>query len=161
VSVNNYLPHVLVLPEDKANEELVNGFLLDPSIQRRKVHVLPCAGGWSKVLDSFETTQVDGLRKYKDRHLILLIDFDNHVQERTEKFVETFPEDVRDRVFLLGTKTEPEPLRKQLGQSLEQIGKTLAAECLHDEDTTWQHALLEHNVTERARLNAKVKGILF
>ena len=59
------------------------------------------------------------------------------------------------------TKTEPEPLRKQLGQSLEQIGKTLAAECLHDEDTAWQHDLLAHNATERARLNAKVKGILF
>ena len=89
------------------------------------------------------------------------MDFDDHVQERTAKFVDAFPEDLRDRVFLLGTKTEPEPLRKQMGQSLEQIGKTLAAECLHDEDTTWQHDLLAHNATERARLNARVKGILF
>lgn len=161
MSVNNHRPHVLVLPEDEANEELVNGFLLDPSIKLRSIQVLPSAGGWSKVLDSFVASHIAGLRQFKDRHLVLLVDFDDHVEERTEKFVEAFPEDVKDRVFLLGTKTEPEPLRKQMGQSLEQIGKTLAAERLHDEDTTWQHDLLAHNATERARLNAKVKGILF
>ncbi len=161
MSVNNHRPHVLVLPEDEANEELVNGFLLDPSIKLRNIQVLPCAGGWGKVLDSFIASHITGLRQFKDRHLVLLVDFDDRIQERTALFVAAFPPDVADRVFLLGTKTEPEPLRKQLGQSLEKIGKTLAAECLHDEDTTWQHDLLAHNANERARLNAKVKGILF
>ena len=45
MSVNNHRPHVLVLPEDEANEELVNGFLLDPSIKLRNIQVLPSAGG--------------------------------------------------------------------------------------------------------------------
>lgn len=161
MSVNNHRPHVLVLPEDEANEELVNGFLLDPSIKLRSIQVLPCAGGWSKVLDSFVANHIAGLRQFKDRHLVLLVDFDDHVKERTALFIAAIPLDVADRVFLLGPKTEPEPLRKQLGVSREHIGKTLAAECLHDEDTTWQHNLLVHNATERARLNDKVKGILF
>ena len=47
------------------------------------------------------------------------------------------------------------------GKCLITIGKTLAAECLHDEDTMWQHDLLAHNAAERARLNATVKEILF
>ncbi len=161
MSVNNYLPHLLVLPEDKANEELANGFLLDPSIQQNKVRVLPCAGGWSKVLASFEASQIEGLRRFPNRHLVLLVDFDDHVEERTEKFAEAFPADVKDRVFLLGTKTEPEPLRKQMRKSLEQIGKALAAECRLDEETTWKHDLLAHNTDERKRLNATVKGFLF
>jgi hypothetical protein len=29
MSVNKYHPHVLVLPEDDANRQLANGFLLD------------------------------------------------------------------------------------------------------------------------------------
>lgn len=161
MSVNNHRPHVLVLPEDEANEELVNGFLLDPSIKLRNIQVLPSAGGWSKVLDSFVASHIAGLRQFKDRHLVLLVDFDGQVEERTAKFFDAFPEDVRDRVFLLGTQTEPEPLRTRLGKSLEQIGKTLAAECLHDEDTTWMHTLLVHNAAERKRLDAKVKTILF
>ena len=118
MSVNNHRPHVLVLPEDEANEELVNGFLLDQSIKLRNIQVLPSAGGWSKVLDSFVASHIAGLRQFNDRHLVLLVDFDDHVEERTAKFLEAFPEDLRDRVFLLGTKTEPEPLRKQLGQGI-------------------------------------------
>lgn len=161
MSVNVHIPHVLVLPEDEANQELANGFLLDPSVKLRSIQVLPSAGGWGKVLDSFIVSHIDGLRKYRNRHLVLLIDFDGHVDERTAKFLDAFPEDVRDRVFLLGTQAEPEPLRTQLGQSLENIGTALAAECFHDEDALWMHPLLAHNAAERSRLNARVKGFLF
>lgn len=35
MSVNKYSPHVLVLPEDKANSEIANGFLLHPFIKER------------------------------------------------------------------------------------------------------------------------------
>ncbi len=42
MSVNRALPHVLVLPEDDANRQIANGFLLalDSSVQRR-IQVLP------------------------------------------------------------------------------------------------------------------------
>jgi hypothetical protein len=78
-----------------------------------------------------------------------------------EQFVSQFPEDVRDRVFLLGIQSEPEPLRKEYGDSLENIGKALATECYRNENQLWNHQLMAHNASERARLNAKVKGILF
>lgn len=158
---NKHKPHVIVLPEDDANRQIANGFLLDPSIKPRNIQVLNPAGGWGKVLDSFLEDHVAGLRKWPERHLVLLIDFDEHVEARTKQFFNQFPEDVRDRVFLLGTQGEPEPLRKQCGDSLENIGKALAAECYRDETSLWHHPLLAHNAAERARLNTKVKSILF
>jgi hypothetical protein len=35
MSVNKYLPHVLVLPEDDANRQMANGFFLDQSFGDR------------------------------------------------------------------------------------------------------------------------------
>lgn len=65
MSVNKYLPHVFVLPEDDANSRLANGFQLglDPSVLR-SIQVLPEAGGWTEVLDRFESDHVTGLDKY-------------------------------------------------------------------------------------------------
>jgi len=161
MSVNVYKPHVLVLPEDDADRQIANGFLLDPSLNPRNIQVLTPSGGWGKVLDSFIHDHIDRLRKYPHRHLVLLIDFDGQVEARRAQFVEHFPNDLRDRVFLLGTRSEPEPLRKQCGDSFESIGTRLAEECYRDETTLWGHALLEHNAGERQRLNSKVKSILF
>jgi len=161
VSVNVYKPHVIVLPEDDANREIANGFLLDPSIKIRNIHPINPAGGWVKVLNQFLVDHVPELRKWPERHMVLLIDFDGQVDSRTEQFETQIPVDVRDRVFLLGTKSEPESLRKQYGDSLENIGKALAAECYQDKTSLWNHCLLSHNAKERTRLNAKVKAILF
>jgi len=161
VSVNVYKPHVVVLVEDGANRDIANGFLLDPSIKPRNIQILPPAGGWVKVRDCFLADHVAELRKWPARHLVLLIDFDKHVDFRTEWFVGQIPPDVKERVFLLGTEGQPEPLRKECGDSLENIGKALAAECYRDENKLWNHPMLAHNASERARLNAKVKAILF
>ena len=161
MSVNVYQPHVLVLPEDDANRQIANGFLLDASVKLRNIQVLVASGGWEKVRHSFINEHVEGLRKYPHRHLVLLIDFDGQGDARREHFLQHFPDDVVDRVFLLGTSSEPEPLRKSCGNSLEAIGKKLAAECYRDETVLWAHVLLAHNIPERQRLNAKVKSILF
>ena len=67
MSVNVYKPHVLVLPEDDANREIANGFLLAPSLKLRNIQVLPCAGGWGKVLACFLDDHVSGLRKFPGR----------------------------------------------------------------------------------------------
>ena len=160
-SLNNDRPHVLVLPEDDANRQIATGFLLDPSLKLRNIRVLTPSGGWGKVLDNFVNDHITGLRKYPHRHLVLLIDFDDRVDARHAQFLTHFPDDVRDRIFLLGTSSEPEPLRKKCGVSLEVIGKKLAAECYRDETNLWAHELLAHNEPERQRLNAKVKFILF
>lgn len=161
MGVNVYKPHVVVMVEDDANRDIANGFLLDPNLIARNIQILNPSGGWPKVKRDFLGSHIAGLREYKDRYLILLIDFDDMVEDRSELFMNTFPQDVKDRVYLLGTASEPEPLRKACGDSLEDVGKKLAAECFHGESDLWLHPLLAHNESERNRLNVTVRKILF
>lgn len=48
MSINAYKPHLLVLPEDDANREMANGFLLDSRVLMCNMSVLPPAGGWRR-----------------------------------------------------------------------------------------------------------------
>lgn len=161
MSVNVYQQHVLVLPEDDANRQIVNGFLLDPSLNERAIQVLPIAGGWAKVRDDLVASHVPQLRKYPKRHLVLLIDFDGQVDDRMQLFQQVCPADVRDRVYLLGTQDEPEPLRKDCGVSLEKIGEQLGQACAAGESGLWAHTMLAHNQSELERLVQRVKPFLF
>ena len=161
MSVNVFQPHLMVLPEDDANRQIVNGFLLDPSLNQRVIQPLPIAGGWVKVREDLLSSQAAQLRKYPDRHLVLLIDFDGQVAERTQNFLEAIPNDVRDRVYVLGTQDEPEPLRTACGVSLEKIGEQLAHACAHGEAGLWDHPMLLHNRVEVARLTQNVRPFLF
>lgn len=52
MSVNRHLPHVLVLPEDDANRQIANGFLLHHAIGNRKIQVLEEAGGWLHAVET-------------------------------------------------------------------------------------------------------------
>ena len=161
MSVNDYKPHLMVLPEDDANRQIVNGFLLDPSLNQRVIQPLPIAGGWVKVREDLLAFQTAQLRKYPDRHLVLLIDFDDQVAERTQSFQEVIPGDVCERVYVIGTQDEPEALRKDFGVSLEKIGEQLAHACAHGKAGLWDHPMLQHNRAEVARLSQNVRPFLF
>lgn len=159
MSINNYRPHVLVIPEDDANRQIANGFRLDEALFTRAIQVLEVAGGWRKVLECFLTDHVRGLEKYPERVVVLLIDFDGD-EQRLPSVKEKVPERLRDRVFVLGVKTEPEGLGQSLG-SYESIGKALARDCREGTDKIWSHELLQCNKAEVARLRDRVQPILF
>jgi len=56
---NRHQPHILVLPEDDANRQLANGFVLDlDQSTLRRIQVLPEVGGWRVVLDTFESDHI-------------------------------------------------------------------------------------------------------
>jgi hypothetical protein len=76
MSVNKYRSHVLVLPEDDANRQIANGFLLDESLNGRAIQVLRSPGGWSKVRDEFVRTHVAEMDRNTLRYMVLLVDFD-------------------------------------------------------------------------------------
>jgi hypothetical protein len=110
MSVNKYQPHVLVLPEDDANRQLANGFLLDQYLSTRKIQVLEEVGGWIQVLERFLSDYVTGMELYRSRFMVLLIDFDGR-KERLQEAKVRIPEHLTDRVFILGALSEPEALR--------------------------------------------------
>jgi len=160
MSVNKYLPHVLVLPEDKADADMANGFLLHPQLNERSIQVLPPARGWRAVAEKFRRDYVSTMRQYSGRRMVLLIDFDEK-DDRFEVISQQIPDDLKNRVFILGVADEPETLRKSLGKSFESIGETLAANCSDNTDGLWGHDFLRHNKTELERMISSVKPFIF
>src|SRR6266446_4880248 len=105
MSVNKYQPHVLVLPEDDANRQLANGFLLDQYLLTRRIQVLEEVGDWTQVLERFLSDHVVGMNCYPGRFMVLLIDFDGRI-DRLQDVKARIPEHLTDRVFILGAFSE-------------------------------------------------------
>jgi hypothetical protein len=146
-----------VLPEDDANRELANGFLLHVD-RLRQVQVLRAAGGWVEVLKQFKSDHVIEMERCAERFMVLLIDFDDRL-DRLTNAKKDVPVHLTDRVFVLGTRTKPEDLKAALGP-YEQIGHAMADDCRNATDTTWGHELLKHNASELERLRERVCAIL-
>ncbi|MDR3718933.1 MAG: hypothetical protein P4K98_09035 [Bryobacteraceae bacterium] len=159
MSVNKERPHVYVLPEDDADRQLANGFLMDPSLSKQ-IQVLEEAGGWVKVLDNFGSVHVREMNRWPNRFMVLLIDFDGR-EDRFEHAKARIPENLNDRVFILGARTEPEDLKKAKLGSYEAIGRALAKDCREDTNTAWGHRLLQNNANEIARMREQLHPILF
>ena len=159
MSVNKYLPHILVLPEDDANRQLANGFQLDQTLAAQRIQILEEAGGWREVCDRFAQDHILGMDEYAGRFMVLLVDFDAR-ESRLEEIQMEIPERLRGRVFILGAWSEPEELRQDLG-SFEAIGLALARDCRDNTEMTWRHRLLSHNAGELERLRTHVRPILF
>ena len=158
--VNKYRPHVWLIPEDDANRQLANGFLLHDAVDDRKVNVRAPAGGWAKVLEVFEGEYLPLLRGSMNAHVVMLIDFDEN-ENRKERFENRIPEELKPRVFVIGSKSDPERLKGELKMTLEEIGGKLAQDCLNDAFKLWQHPQLIHNEREVQRLVQVVKPIVF
>lgn len=161
MSVNKHLPHVFVLPEDDANRQIAKGFQLEVDwAKQRQMQVLEEAGGWVAVVERFLADHVAGMESNAGRFMVLLIDLDRQ-QTRQEDVRSKIPGHVANRVFVLGTLSEPEDLKSAGLGTYEAIGSALARDCRDETDTIWGHDLLRHNAGEVARLRERVRPILF
>jgi hypothetical protein len=159
VRANKHKPHVLVLPEDDANGRMANGFHIELN-QDRQFQVLKPAGGWIKVLNWFNSYHAAKMRSYQQRYCVLLIDFDADVN-RLQEAMARIPDDLTDRVFIIGVLSEPQELRRALLKSYETIGGDLARDCRDGVYSMWKENLLQHNASELERLRQDVRPILF
>lgn len=155
---NRHVAHLQILPEDDANREIANGFLKENRLIQRRIQVLPVAGGWGRALDKIVASQ---LEKFGERRLLLLIDFDDDIGQRNRLIRDSIPEQIKNRVYCLGVRSEPEKLRSSCKMSFEAIGNTLAAECVEGKYQLWKHELLVHNETELSRLTVDIRPFLF
>jgi hypothetical protein len=161
MSVNKFLPHVFVIPEDRADEQIANGFVLHDQVDTRQIQVLQCADGWGDVLEKFEIEYIPYLKNHRDGYVILLIDFDLQYDGRRERFDKAVPGDLKNRVFVVGAKETPETLRQALGMRFEDIGLSLAEDCYQGTVDLWNHDLLSQNEPDRIRLLETVRSIVF
>jgi hypothetical protein len=161
MSVNKFRDHMVVLPEDDATRQLVNGFCLHDRLDPRRVSVQPPSRGWSAAVDSFERVWIDYLRRYQRALFVFLIDFDGDPDARRDKVRAAVPTDLRDRVFVLGPRDNVEALRAASGTSPERLGSMLAAECFGDADlAAWLHEHVASNTPERERLAPLARSAL-
>jgi hypothetical protein len=147
----------LILPEDDANREMANGFILNDCVIHRNINVLKAAGGWIKAVKKIDEC---GLDHYPERRLLLLIDFDDGATTRLTSIKAEINEQFADRVYIMGTASEPEQLRKAFGKSFEEIGLEAARQCAEGKDDFWKHDLLKNNAAELARLSQHVREIV-
>jgi hypothetical protein len=158
--MNKYRPHVVVIPEDDANRQIANGFVLHHAIATRAVGVMPPAGGWGNVLSVFTEQYIRYLRTYGAAFAILLVDFDD-ADDRRARCEQCIPDDLKPRVFVVGARHEPEAVKRDVRGSLEEIGTQLAEECYRERYELWVGQHFDHNSAERQRLAAAVKAIVF
>jgi hypothetical protein len=159
MGVNRELLHLFVLPEDDDDRQLAVEFQAQLDIDRQgQMRVLGEASGWIKVLDLFESVHVAEMDRWPKRYMVLLFDFDG--EDRLNAAKERVPDRLADRVFILGSWTDPENLKAALGSS-SKIGSLLATDCREGTDNTWGHELLRHNAGEIDRLRERVRPILF
>jgi hypothetical protein len=161
LTMNKYASHVYVIPEDDADRQLAGGFVNHHKVDDRRIQVMPLAGGWRNVLTTFLDEYIHTLRNYPQAHVVMVIDFDGHTDERRAEFEQAIPGDLKARVFVVGSKDKPETLKKALKISFEEIGKYLADDCDTGTWKYWAHEQLQHNDAERQRLVQIVKPFLF
>ena len=158
MAANAFRPHLLIVPEDDANRQIVNGFVLSIPGNPRHVQVEPPAGGWRKAVERFQEEIQPTLSQYPGRLVLLLIDCDGDVT-RLDEVKRIVAPAFADRVFVLGAGTEPERLRKDLGR-YEEIGGMVAAHCADGTGDVWEHAFLSHNLPEVKRMRAAAGRLL-
>ena len=160
MSVNSFKPHILILPEDDANRQIFIGFLGNSRINSNNFQILPIANGWKKAMGQLLNNEIPKMRNFSKRRIILLIDFDRH-EERFFLIMEQVPEEFKDRIFVIGVKSDPESLRRSTNKSFEKIGEKLAQDCVDNINDLWNHDLLKHNETELERMRKSIRPFLF
>ena len=160
MSVNRYRPYLIILPEDDATEEIANGFIKVSEVNFAAIRIERPARGWPNVVTRFTKEIVSEMNQYSDAMIVLLIDFDDN--EKRLSFVEKdIPENLRNRVFIIGIWSNPEALRRNTKKNFETIGETLANNCADNTHDLWNHDLLKHNETELERMREIIKPFLF
>lgn len=152
---NKYEPHLLVIPEDEANRQILTGFNTHLDVNSRRIKVEPVAGGWVKALEKFKGDHISEMGKYENRHILILMDFDGQ-PERLEKAKAYIPENLRERVFVLGCLSEPERIRSATGMTKERFGEALAEACVNGRGEIWSNELLAHNGAELERMKRSI-----
>jgi hypothetical protein len=165
MSVNRFREHVIVVPEDDADRQLALGFVLHAAVNRTHIRLDGIADGWPNLLRRLREEYIGHLRRFPGGHVVLLMDFDDRIEERRralENLVAEFDDrgQWEGRVYLLGAAKDPEQLVREFGTHETRIGERLADECFREKFEWWDDELLAHNRETRERLSV-VRGTLF
>jgi hypothetical protein len=121
MAVNKYKPHVYIIPEDDANRQIAVGFGNYFGISQRSMQILPVAGGWMLAIAKLHNDYLPILKSNSKAHVVVLIDSDQYAS-RIDEELDKVPDELRNRIFMLGTMPAPESLKTSTCMHFEQIG---------------------------------------
>jgi len=153
LSVNRGKPYLLIIPEDDDDRAFAEG--ARGALPAMNVKIVANSNGWPKIEKLLAGVYNKRLRANANEHLLILIDFDTKGQKRYDKVFGWVPEDVKDRVFIIGPEKEPKDLKKslKLKMSFWQMGDQLVSDCDEQQiNPLWDHDMLSHNKPEFRRL---------
>lgn len=173
--MNEYRPHLKILCEDEINQNFAKGFILGlnsyqflhPQIETIK----DVAGGWNKAVNGLNEVWLNQLKQNKYLFLLILIDSDGN-SNRLNAVLSTIPNDLKERVFVMGCLDEPETLKQQSHAAIKQmdkkekvsdeaVGKVLFQHCKDNpENNLWHSDELKHNLAEIERLKENTKHFI-
>jgi len=155
MGVNLYQEHLYVLLEDEEYQKIMNGVNLSLHVNNDVVKISHLSGGWGKVLEDFRDPKnsIGLLKKFQKRHALLLMDFDYEFNSRLEEFRQLVPDELKNRVFILGIDNkESEDLAKYFKCNSEEVGKKLIENCPNGDLLHWQNIHLRCNLSEIERM---------
>jgi hypothetical protein len=127
----------------------------------RQFSVYDLARGWERGKETLLQLSKGYMREYPNSYAVLIVDFDGNAHRGSE-IKNQIPEEVRDRVFVVGVLNEPENLRNSTGMKFEQLGCQIAEGCKDSSIDFWERQeLLAHNVDEIRRLSEAVRDLFF
>ena len=150
---NNYKNHLRVILEDKPYREILNGVGLSLNIKGDLLDVRNPCGGWEDVFKELEN-ELKFLDKFKNRHILMIIDFDYEFESRYDKFLKSIPSQYQNRVFILGVDNKESEALKSLFKmpNFEKIGKKLIKDCPDSDLSNWKNKHLQFNAFEIKRM---------
>ena len=160
---NNYKNHLRVILEDKPYRDILNGVTLSTNIKGELLDVRNPCDGWPKVFKELEN-EVKILENLKDRHLLMIIDFDEKFESRYDMFFTKVHPQYKNRVFILDVDNKESEALKGLFRisDFAKIGKKLVEDCPTSDLSNWKNKHLECNLIEIKRMkDLKVFDWLF
>ena len=157
--MNKFKPHLFIVPEDDADRQIAVGFQMHLEA-KGEMQIVDVARGWLKVVGVIKDEYVPLLKNNLNSHVLGIIDCDKDVDRIAEQ-LENFPEDIRNRIFLLGVNENPQEFKRSAKMHFAEIGEKLADECYKDELDLWNHEMLSYSSSEALRAKDVLRELVF
>jgi len=152
VNYNKYKPYLLILPEDQAVLNIVNGALEALEVKEAaNVTTEELLAGWREVKSRMPEYH-KLLTQNQLGYLLIIIDFDKR-PNRYEEVEQWIPKDIKKRCFILSCSGQPEELKREVGLPYDEIGQALVKDCPEAPAKIWKTPQLVHNLGDSGELH--------
>jgi hypothetical protein len=152
MSVNYYTKHLYVILEDEEYQKIMTGVNLSLNVNDQVIKICNFSDGWGKVFKDLENS-IRLLNRFRDRYILLLMDFDYAFEDRIKEFRMLIPTEFTNRIFILGIDNkESEDLAKYFKCKAEEVGKKLVENCPTSDLLNWKNTYLKCNLPEIERM---------